>query len=87
MLALPDQHPTYLIIDALDESPSTSGVPSPRETVLQLLEELVDLSLADLRMCHEPPRNRYTECARTLDLSPSVSSRPKWTKARHRGLC
>ena len=51
MLTLPDQHPTYLIIDALDESPSTSGVPSPRETVLQLLEELVDLSLADLRIC------------------------------------
>ena len=51
MLTIPDQHPTYLIIDALDESPSTSGIPSPRETVLQLLEELVDLSLTDLRIC------------------------------------
>ena len=51
MLTLSDQHPTYLIIDALDESPSTSGIPSPRETVLQLLEELVDLSLTDLRIC------------------------------------
>ena len=51
MLTLPDQHPTYLIIDALDESPSTSGIPSPRETVLQLLEELVNLSLTDLRIC------------------------------------
>ena len=51
MLTLPDRHPTYLIIDALDESPSTSGIPSARETVLQLLEELVDLSVNDLRIC------------------------------------
>jgi hypothetical protein len=40
-----------LIIDALDESPSTSGIPSPRETVLRLLEELVNLSLTNLRVC------------------------------------
>ena len=51
MLSLPDQRPTYLIIDALDESPSTSGIPSPRETVLQLLEDLVNLSLPNLRIC------------------------------------
>ena len=51
MLTLPDQPPTYLIIDALDESPTTSGIPSPRETVLQLLEDLVNLSLANLHIC------------------------------------
>jgi hypothetical protein len=51
MLTPPDQHPTYLIIDALDESPNTSGIPSPRETVLQLLKELVDLSLPNLHIC------------------------------------
>ena len=51
MLTLPDQSPTYLIIDALDESPNTSGIPSPRETVLQLLKELVDLSLPNLHIC------------------------------------
>ena len=51
MLTLPDQRPTYLIIDALDESPNTSGIPSPRETVLQLLKELVDLSLPNLHIC------------------------------------
>ena len=51
MLTLPDQSPTYLIIDALDESPNTSGNPSPRETVLQLLKELVDLSLPNLHIC------------------------------------
>ena len=51
MLTLPGQHPTYLIIDALDESSGTSGIPSPRETVLQLLEDLVNLSLPNLRIC------------------------------------
>jgi hypothetical protein len=51
MLTLPHQHPTYLIIDALDESPNTSGIPSPREKVLQLLKELVTLSLPNLHIC------------------------------------
>ena len=51
MLTLPDQCPTYLVIDALDESPNAPGIPSHRERVLQLLEELVDLSLPNLRIC------------------------------------
>ena len=51
MLLLPDQHPIYLIVDALDESPITSGIPSAREKVLQLLKELVDLSLPNLHIC------------------------------------
>src|ERR1700760_4857925 len=51
MLTLPDQHPTFLIIDALDESPDTSGIPSPRERVLQLVKELVELGLPNLRIC------------------------------------
>ena len=51
MLAIPNQSPTYLIIDALDESPNTPGIPSPREKVLQLVEELVELCLPNLRIC------------------------------------
>ena len=51
MLKLPDQLPTYLIIDALDESPNSPGVPSPREKVLRLVKELVDLSLPNVRIC------------------------------------
>jgi len=51
MLTLPHQYPTYLIIDALDESPNTSGIPSPRERVLQLLEELATLSPPKLHIC------------------------------------
>ena len=50
ILTLPDQLPTYLIVDALDESPNASGIPSPRERVLQLVKELVDLHLPNLRI-------------------------------------
>ena len=51
MLILPDQRPTYLVIDALDESPNTLGIPPPRERVLHLLKELVELRLTHLRIC------------------------------------
>ncbi|KAF8486727.1 hypothetical protein F5888DRAFT_1624592 [Russula emetica] len=51
MLSLPGQRPIYLIVDALDESPTTSGIPSARERVLLLLKELVDLGLPNLHIC------------------------------------
>jgi hypothetical protein len=51
MLALPIQRPTYLIIDALDESPNTPGIPSPRERVLQFVRELVEICVPNLRIC------------------------------------
>ena len=51
MLILPDHRPTYIIIDALDESWNSSWIPSPRERVLQLVEELVELRLPDLHIC------------------------------------
>ena len=51
MLTLPDQSPIYMIIDALDESPNTSGIPSPRERVLQFVRELVEISVPNLRIC------------------------------------
>ena len=51
MLTLPDQVPIYLILDALDECPNTSGVPSSREQVLDLLKELIDLRLPNLHIC------------------------------------
>jgi hypothetical protein len=50
MLTLPGQRPTFLIIDALDESPNID-FPSAREKVLQLLKELVDLRLPNLHIC------------------------------------
>jgi hypothetical protein len=51
MFTRPDQRPIYLIMDALDESPITSWIPSARETVLQLLNDLVDLGLPKLYIC------------------------------------
>jgi len=51
MIMLPDRPSIYLIIDALDESPDTSGIPSPRERILRLLEQFVDLHLPNLHIC------------------------------------
>jgi len=53
MLTLEAQHPSYIIMDAIDECPitSTSSVPSPREEVLGLIEELVGLHLPNLHIC------------------------------------
>jgi hypothetical protein len=51
MLTLPDQQPVYLVIDALDECSDTSGMTSPREQVLDLVKELVELSSPHLRLC------------------------------------
>ena len=51
MVTLPDQQPVYLIIDALDECPDTSGLPYAREQVLGLLKALVGLSSPNLRLC------------------------------------
>ena len=51
MLSYPDHGPVYLIVDALDECPDTSGVPSAREQVLDLVKELVHLQLPSLRIC------------------------------------
>ena len=51
MLTLRDRHPIYLIMDALDECPDISQVPSPRNQILQLLKELTDLQIPNLRIC------------------------------------
>ncbi len=51
MLALPDQRPVYLIMDALDECSNSSGIPSPRNRVLQLVKELLSLHLPNLYIC------------------------------------
>ena len=51
MLMIIKHKPIYLIVDALDECPSDSGVPSSREKVLELLKELVELRHTNLRLC------------------------------------
>ncbi|KAH9029613.1 ankyrin repeat-containing domain protein [Lactarius pseudohatsudake] len=51
MLRLPGQEPIFIILDALDECPDSSGIPSPRDEVLQLVKELADLHLQRLHIC------------------------------------
>ncbi|KAN0127791.1 hypothetical protein V8E53_014404, partial [Lactarius tabidus] len=47
----PSQLPTYIILDAIDECPNLSGIPTPREQVLELVKALVDLGPHNLRIC------------------------------------
>jgi hypothetical protein len=51
ILRHPEQPMKYLIVDALDECPTTSGFPTAREEVLDFLEELVGLNIPNLRIC------------------------------------
>jgi hypothetical protein len=51
LLELPGQAPVYLIIDALEECSATSTIPSSREEVLALVEQLIKFRLTNLRLC------------------------------------
>jgi hypothetical protein len=51
ILKLPGQAPIFLIVDALDECPDTSPIPSHREKALELLEKLIESQIPDLRIC------------------------------------
>ena len=43
--------PTYIILDAIDECPNSSGIPTPRGLVLGLVKDIVDLRLPNLHIC------------------------------------
>jgi hypothetical protein len=51
MLRIPWKVPIYLIIDALDECPNDTGVLSPRDEVLKLVKRLINMNVANLRLC------------------------------------
>ena len=51
MLSQSEQGPIYIIIDGLDECPNSSGTPSPRREVLELINELVGLKHPDVHIC------------------------------------
>ena len=51
ILKRPGQSPIFLIVDALDECSNTSPMPSDREKALEFVEKLIDLRLANLRIC------------------------------------
>jgi hypothetical protein len=45
------QSPVYLIVDALDECPTTSDMPPAREKVLMLVRQLTTSKYSNLRIC------------------------------------
>ena len=51
MISAEARQPIYIIVDALDECPNFSGIPTPRKVVLNLLEGLVHLGLPNLHIC------------------------------------
>ena len=51
MLAITGSGPVYLVVDALDECPNDSGMPSLREKALMTVKELVELRHPTLRLC------------------------------------
>ena len=51
MLTVPEQPAMYIIIDALDECPNISGIPTAREQVLEFLEHVVNSSYSNVHIC------------------------------------
>ncbi|KAN0142132.1 Ankyrin repeat-containing domain protein [Lactarius tabidus] len=51
MLFFAARRPIYVIVDAIDECPNISGLPTPRAVLLDLLEELVELHIPNLHIC------------------------------------
>ena len=51
MLKLPGQATVHVVIDALDECPIASGSQFAREKVLEVVEDLVNLQVSNLRIC------------------------------------
>ncbi|KAN0129321.1 hypothetical protein V8E53_012805 [Lactarius tabidus] len=51
MFAIAGSKPVYLVMDALDECPNDSGIPSSREKVLMTVKEFVELRHPNLRLC------------------------------------
>ena len=51
MVERPGQPPIFIVMDALDECPSTTGPPSDRDEVLDLVENLVRSNNPNLFIC------------------------------------
>lgn len=51
MLELPGQLPIFIVVDALDECPNTTGTPSAREDMLDFVEDLVGSNHSNLFIC------------------------------------
>jgi hypothetical protein len=75
MLEAPGQPATYIIVDGLDECPNTSDVAFPRSQVLKLVEELMKLSLPNLRLC--------ITSRREADIVPSLEPLASYRVSLH----
>jgi hypothetical protein len=73
MLAVPGELPIYIIVDALDECPNTTGIPSSREQVLALVERLVELNAPRLHLCITS--RPEVDIRNSLELLTSTSNR------------
>ena len=73
MLTVEAQGPTYIIMDALDECPTTSTIPSPREEVLEFVDEIVGLHLPNVHIC-ATSRPEHDIQAVLKDLTPCAVS-------------
>ena len=51
MLKLPGQGALYLVVDALDECPNSSGYPTPREQVLDFIQALINIQVVHVHFC------------------------------------
>ena len=73
MLSFEAQGPTFIIMDALDECPIMSTIPSPREEVLDLVDELINLHLPNVHIC-VTSRPEHDIQAVFKDLTPRAVS-------------
>jgi len=51
LLSQSTQYSVFLIVDAIDECPDNSGIPSSRDQVLDLVKDLFEMSLPNLHLC------------------------------------
>ena len=51
IIALQGQAPIYIVMDALDECPNSSGLRTQRQEVLEILKELIDLKHPHVHFC------------------------------------
>ena len=66
VLTVPDQGPVFLIVDALDECPDNTGMPSSREQVLDLVKNFVGLCPKNLHI--------YVTSRPEIDITTSLGS-------------
>jgi hypothetical protein len=60
MLDLPGQHPTYIIVDALDECPNRTGTPPAREKVPELRGGSCEVKPSQsIHLHHQSTRTRH----------------------------